>query len=149
MAFTYDFTLAPAIAYVRLLVADTDSTNPIFSDEEITAFYTIQSSMAQSGPARSSPSTTLPSTPVSYLRVAALALDTLASNRSRLASVVQILDVRVSPSAAAQSLHKQAESFREIEDNAGAFAIIEQCSTTWAFADRWWKQIQRLSGGAA
>lgn len=152
MSFTYDLTSNPTVAYVRLLISDTVDNPPtqpaIFSDEEITAFYRIQqaqfqSSMFFSGPAGRN----LPASPVSYLRVAALALDSIAANKSRLASITQLLDVHLSPNVAAKALRDQAAAYRETDDNSGAFAIIEQCTTGWSFRDRFWSQIQRQQGG--
>ncbi len=147
--FTYDFATDPLIANVRLLISDTAEPF-IFSDEEIQAFYNIvasqyQSSMFFSGPAYR----TLPQQPVSYVRVAALALDSLASNAARLASVTKLLDVSLAPDKAAISLRDQAKAYREMDDDAGAFAIVEQVTTGWSFVDRFWSQVQRQSGGGA
>ena len=146
MSFTYDFETAPLISYVRLLIPDTDSANPIFQDAEIQAFYYLQqnvfqSSMRYSGPAGQY----IPSSPVSYLRVAALALTTLANNSSRLASVIGLLDVKLDPSKAAEALRSAAAEMRAIDDDSGAFMIIEQCTTQWGFIDRYWSQVQRQS----
>jgi len=88
----------------------------------------------------------LPSSPVSYLRVAALLLDSLAANKSRLAGIQQMLDVKIDASKAAVALQAQAAALRETDDNAGAFMIIEQCNDYFSFADRFWKQVQRQSG---
>jgi hypothetical protein len=148
VAFSYDFAVAPLIGYVRLLIGDTNSAKAIFSDEEITAAYNIQASQFQSSMFFSYPSgNNLPSTPVSYLRVAALLLDSLASSKSRLASVVQILDVKLDVSKAAEALRDQAKAYRDTDDDAGAFAIIEQCNNAWSFKQRFWSQVQRQSGG--
>ena len=146
MSFTYDFETAPLISYVRLLIPDTDSANPIFQDAEIQAFYYLQqnvfqSSMRYSGPAGQY----IPSSPVSYLRVAALAITTLANNSSRLASVIGLLDVKLDPSKAAEALRSAAAEMRAIDDDSGAFMIIEQCTTQWGFIDRYWSQVQRQS----
>jgi hypothetical protein len=146
MAFTYDFTTAPLISYVRLLIPDTDPANPIFQDAEIQAFYFIQSQQFQSSMKYSGPAgQNLPSSPVSYLRVAALALGTLAGNSARLSAVIGLLDVKLDPSKASDMLRAQAAEYRAIDDDAGAFAIIEQCTTSWGFIDRYWSQVQRQS----
>lgn len=131
---------------VRLLISDTQSTNHVFEDSEIEGAYRIQalqfqSSMFYSGAAGAN----LPASPVSVLRVAALLIDALATDQARLAAVTQLLDVHLSPDKAAQSLHAQAANWRQVDDESGAFVIIEQCSTEWAFKDRFWKQVQRLS----
>jgi hypothetical protein len=146
MSFTYDPTTD--LGKVRLLIPDTDSTNPIFTDAEITAFFQIQQMQFQSSMFFSPPGgRNLPSSPVSLLRVAALAIGVIAGNQAKLSQITQILDVHLSPDKAAQQLREQAREYRCIDDEAGAFAIIEQCATGWAFSDRWWNQIQRQSGG--
>jgi hypothetical protein len=153
--YTYDFYSAPAISFVRLLIPDTSflpKTDPpvmIFSDQEINAFYQIQQSAFQSGMFFSGPQgRNLPSNPLSYVRVAALALDTLANNKGKLGNVIQLLDVKLDWSKAAQVLRDGAANYREIDDNAGAFMIIEQTPTDWAFAQRWWNQFQRQTAGS-
>lgn len=146
MAFTYDLENNPAVAYVRLLIADTVEATAVFSDEEIVAAGRIQQSVFQSSmlySSRSSGRATLPSSPISYLRIAALLLDALAANKARLSSLTKLLDVSLSPSAAAASLREQAQQYRTVDDESGAFVIIEQCSTSWSFADRFYKTIQR------
>lgn len=148
MSFTYDFTAAPAISYVRLLIADTDPGCPIFQDDEITAAYAIQGNIWQSSMFYSGSDgvNTLTTGPVSYRRVAALLLDSLASNRARLSSITQLLDVKLDPSKAATALREIAKGYRDEDDN-GSFAVIEQVNNDWAARDRWWRQIARQSGG--
>ncbi len=144
--FTYNFTTAPLVSYVRLLISDTQAPG-IFSDEEIAAFYNIQAAQFQSSMFYSYPAgQNLPSSPVSYLRVAALALDSMSTNLSRVSSVLQVLDVKLNPNASDQ-MRKDAANYRQVDDEAGAFAIIEQCTTVWGFSDRYWNQVQRQSGG--
>jgi hypothetical protein len=147
--FTYDFESNPLIAYVRLLIPDTNEAKKIFCDEEIEAFYNIQQQVFQSSMFFSGrEGRYLPQTPVSYVRVAALALDTLANNKGKLGAVVQLLDVKLDPTRAASVLRDGAENYRKIDDDAGAMVIIEQTNTQWSFEDRWWKQWQRQSAGA-
>lgn len=147
MAFTYDFTTEPAISYVRLLVSDTDSTNPVFEDAEISAAYSIQQSQFQSPQFFSPPAgRDLPASPVSYLRVAALLLDSMACNAAKLAVFTRILDVEMKPAEAAKALRELAKSYRETDDDAGAFMIIEQVNNGWSLRDRYWNQIQRMQG---
>jgi hypothetical protein len=145
--FTYQFGSNPTIDYPRLLVGDTECENHIFEDSEISAFYAIQAAQFQSGMRYSgSAGSNLPSTPVSYLRVAALMLDALASSRSRLLSVTKLLDVTLAADGSqktAASLREQARQWREIDDNSGAFVIIEQCTTSFGFLQRFYSQVQR------
>lgn len=147
MAFTYDFETAPQIAYVRLLISDTDSAEHVFEDSEILAGYSIQQSQFQSSMLYSGAAgQNLPSSPVSYLRVAALLLDSLAANKSKLASIKALPDIKLDAADAAIQLRATAKQYRDVDDNAGAFCIIEQCNTDWAFRDRFWSQVQRQAG---
>jgi hypothetical protein len=146
MAFTY--TAGTPIFYVRLLIPDTVSPG-IFSDDEINGFLAInqltwQSSMFSS---YSAGSTQLPSTPSNFLRAAALALNSLAGNSSRLAGVAKLLDVQMSADKAAKALQDTAQRYLDMDDNSGAFAIAEQVTTVWAFRDRWLAMLQRQTGG--
>jgi hypothetical protein len=153
--YTYDFTAAPATSYVRLLIPDTtfipNSSPPvmIFSDQEIQAFFNIQQMTWQSGMFFSGvQGRNLPPLPLSYVRVAALALDTLANNKGKLGNVIKLLDVSLDWKDAASILREGAKTYREVDDNAGAIYIIEQTPTDWAFAQRWWNQFQRQTAGA-
>ena len=130
-----------------MLISDTQETDHIFEDSEILMAAQIncapfQSSMFYSPPAGQ----TLPASPVSYLRTAATLLDAIAANKSRLASVQQLLDVKIDPAKASYALREQAREYRQVDDNTGAFMIIEQCPTTWAFQDRYWNQTARQQG---
>lgn len=137
------------IDFVRLLISDTQSLNHVFEDSEVLAGYAIQAAQFQSGMFYSGPAgRNLPATPVSYLRVAALLLDALAANKSRLASIKQLLDVKLDSSDAAIQLRATAQEYRDVEDNSGAFMIIEQVQRDggWSFRDRFWATVQRQSG---
>lgn len=142
--FTYTYGANMQIDAVRMLIGDTTCDNHIFEDAEIMAAYTIQQSQFQSGMRYSGAAgANLPSTPVSYLRVAALLLDCLASSRSRLGGITKLLDVSLDPGKVASSLRDQAERWREVDDNSGAMVIIEQVHTSFGFMDRFVRQIQR------
>ena len=138
------------VFFVRLLVPDTSESSPIFSDEEINGFMQINQAMWQSSMFYSyqNGALNLPQTPSNFLRAAALALNSLAGNSARLASVVGLLDVKLSPAAAAKALQDTAQRYLDMDDNSGAFAIYEQCNTVWAFRDRWIAQLQRQTGGS-
>lgn len=147
MSWTYTPATPRPTDYIRLLISDTNNARPIFSDEEIQMVFTIQASTWQSGQFWSGAGGAyLPGTPVSYLRVAALLLDSLAANRSRLASIKQLLDVKLDASDAAIQLRTTAQQYRDTDDDAGAFVIIEQCNTTYSFQERFWKTVQRAQG---
>lgn len=151
MSFSYQSGNNPRIDYIRLLVGDTVSESHIWEDEEIEAAYGIQGSIIQSGMFYSGTAKrVLPSSAVSYYRVAAVLLDGLASSRSRLASVVKLLDVMLSADTAtstARALRERAKELREIDDESGSFAIIEQTTTCFSFRDRFLRQVQRMTPG--
>ena len=134
--------------YVRSLIPDTNSASPIFSDEEINGFAQINQMIWQSSMYYSyqGGAINLPCTPSNILRAAAIALNVLAGNASRLSAVVGLLDVKLSATVGDQ-LRKQAQAWLDMDDNSGAFAVFEQCGTTWAFRDRWINQLQRQTGG--
>ncbi len=147
MSFSYQMGANPGIDYIRLLIADTVETDHIFEDSEIESAKQIQGSFFQSSMFYSPPAgRDVPSSPISYLRVAALLLDCIAANKSRLASIMQLLDVKVDAGKASYALRMQADEYRQMDDNTGAFVIIEQVNTTWNFADRFWNQVQRQQG---
>ena len=147
MSFSYTYGANPPIDYVRLLISDTQDLNHVFEDAEILTFAAITSGVWQSSMFYSGVDglPTLPSTPVNYLRTAALALDSLAANKSRLASIKQLLDVKLDSSDAAIQLRATANEYRTVDDDSMAFVIIEQCNTYSSFVDRFWKQWQRVS----
>lgn len=145
MSFTYTPEQLDTISLVRLLIPDTDSANPIFSDAEINAFIYINSQVWQTPMLFTPPigTQTLPLPPQNYYRIAALAIDSIASSKARLSAITQLLDVKLSPDKAAKALRDQAQAYRDIDDNSGAFAIIEQVNGDFSYRDRWWKQVQR------
>lgn len=155
--FSYQYGSNPPVDYPRLLISDTqqfaaDGVTPIFVfyDEEIAAMTAIQTLQWQTSMFYSEASgQNLPASPVNYLRIAAMLLDSIAANKSRLASIQMLLDVKLSPDKAAAALRDQANQYRTVDDESGAFAIIEQCNDYWSFRDRFWKQVQRQSGGGA
>lgn len=153
--YTYNPDNPQPVDYVRLLIPDTqfiEGTDPpvmIFSDQEIAMMFQLQQGTFQSGMFFSgAQGRNLPALPLSYVRVAALALDTLANNKGKLGNVIQLLDVKLDWSKAAQVLRDGAQRYRDIDDDAGAFMIIEQTPTDWAFAQRWWNQFQRQTAGS-
>lgn len=142
---------ADQIFLIRLLIADT-ATPPkqVFSDDEISGFCFLAGNVWQSGMFFSGAAgqMTFGSIPSDAYRAAALALNTLANNAARLLMISQLLDVKLTTSAAAcQALREGAQALLDMDDNSGAFAIAEQVTTQWSFGDRWLKQIQRQSGG--
>ena len=150
MSFSYGAGSNPAIDYPRMLCADTTQFDAngnrvyAFEDSEILAATAIEQNVWQSGMFYSG---TLgvgsePAPPVSYRRIAATLLDALASNQARLSIISSILDVKLN-AGASKAMQEQAAALRAVDDDSGAFVLIEQVNDEWSFRDRYWKSIQR------
>lgn len=153
--FTYNYGANKPIDLPRLMASDTiqfapDGTTPVFAfyDEEILALTFVETQVWQSGMyfSGAAGTATLPSNPVPWNRIAARLLDSLAANTARIAQISQILDVKLNYQAA-QEMRAQAQALRDLDDNSGAFFIAEQCNTSFSFVQRYWKTVQRQSGG--
>lgn len=151
MSFTYNYGANGQPDQVRLLIADTDSTHPIFQDSEIQMALNLESSqnlyvssMAIQGGTSTPPLVNVSSS----LRAAAMLLDSLAANKSRLASVVELLDIKLSAKDAAIQLRATAQEYRDTEANQGHFAIAEMVNDQFQARERVWKQLLRIEGGA-
>lgn len=145
MSWSYQMGGNPPIDYVRLLIADTDVNNQVFQDEEIrmaapiipTFYMTPNNGGGQAaGPNFVSPS---------YYRQAAILLDVLAADKSRLAAQLKVLDIEMNLQVAAQELRATAKEYRDVEDNSGSFAIVEMVPNNYAAYERVWKQLLRLN----
>lgn len=144
---TYDFNSAPDISRVRLLVADTDSAHPVFSDDEVNAALQMESSQGifTSGMSTSAAvQGRIPPQMYSHRRSAALLLDALASDKSRLGAVNSLLDIKIQPEKAAQELRATAKEYRDAEANMGHFAIAEMVVDQFQARERVWKMLLRL-----
>lgn len=97
MPVSYD--LATDIGKVRLLVPDRDLSNPIFQDEEIQAFLTLEGDVR---------------------RAAALALETIAADETLTLKVVSVLGLSVNGPSVAQALLARARELRAQADEAEA-----------------------------
>ena len=115
MTFSYDPTTEAG--RVRLLATDTDSERPIFDDEEIAAFLTIEGA---------------------DMPAAALALETIAANEALVEKRITLLDLKTDGPAVCDALLKRARQLRETA-SAGtcAFATAE-------FADDAWQRAEKL-----
>ncbi len=151
MSFTYDLATEPLLSRVRLLVADTNSAKPIFQDDEINAAIQMESSQGLyiSGQAsQGALNLQIPYVPQIYSlkRSAALLLDSIAANYSRLTQVIELLDVKVTAGQQAKDLRAQAKQYRDDEANSGSFAIAEMIPNDFAARERIWKVAQRVNG---
>jgi hypothetical protein len=106
MAFTYDLTTN--VGKIRLLIPDTDWANAVFSDEELTAFVSLESG--------------------SVRRAAALALETIAASEAMTLKVIKLLDVQTDGAKLAESLLARAKLLRqqaEADDADAGYAGFE------------------------
>ncbi len=148
MSFTYD-PMTP-IFFVRSLIPDTNPSAFIFSDEELNGYLFLESSQGIYTSGQAWPNGTRAAMPVqvySYRRAAAMAIDVIASDRAKLATLQQVLDVKIDGGKAQVALHEIAESLREQEDNT-SFAIAEMVPDPFAARERCLNQLLRLTGGA-
>lgn len=101
---------------VRLLITDTDYTNLIFQDNEITAFLALNAG--------------------SILLAAAQAIDVMAVNEVMVLKVIKLLDLSTNGAAVAKALNDKAAALRKqaadldstfdwAEMGLGAFSIRE------------------------
>lgn len=156
MSFSYGAGSNPPVDYPRLLVSDTQQFAPdgttrlyVFEDSEILAAATMASGIWQSSQFFSGVGgvTAFSGSPSQYLRTAATLLFSLAANNARLAAIKQILDVKVDATDAAVQMRETAQAYLDLDDNSGAFVIIEQVNDVFSFRDRFWKQVQRQTAG--
>ncbi len=135
---------------VRLLCMDTNAATPIFQDEEIQIFLQLKSSQGIYQSGQANPTGRPMPAPVqvySIYSAAALALYAMAANKAYLSSISRILDVELDPSRAQKALKALADSYMELEDNSGAFAIAAMVNNSWDAKERVLKQFTRLYGG--
>jgi hypothetical protein len=153
--FTYQYGANPPIDYPRLMISDTQQFLPdgttlgyVFADQEIQAITQVVASPFQSAQFYTPPQGQyLPQGVVMpWYRIAAALLDCMAANKAKLASIKRILDVQLDSADAARWLQEQAKQYREIDDNSGAFFVIEQVQNDWALVNRYWAQVQRQQG---
>ena len=89
--FSYD--LATTVGKIRLLIMDKETTDYIFTDAELTEFYSLEDS--------------------SIFCAAALALESIASNEAYVQKRIKILDITTDGPAVAKSLLERAKILRE------------------------------------
>jgi len=126
MAFTYD--TATDTGKTRLLIFDTDATNYVFEDAELSVFFVMEGD--------------------SLKRAAALALETMASNEAFVLKVITLMDLRTDGAATARALLARAALLRsqaddeEFADDAG-FDWAEMVVDTFSGRERLAKQVLR------
>lgn len=117
MPATYDVTTDRG--RVRLLITDTDTTQPIFQDAEIDAFLAMEAD--------------------SLKRAAAAALDVIASNESLVQKYIRLQDLQTNGPAVAKDLREHAKALREQaadEDTDGGFDWAEMVTGPFGARER-------------
>jgi hypothetical protein len=105
---SWSFSLATDIGRARLLVPDRDEASPLFTDEELAVFLSIETGVK---------------------RAAALALETAASDQALVLKVMKVGDLTTDGAKVSDALLKRAAQLRaqaDREDDAdGGFDIAE------------------------
>lgn len=128
MSATATYQLDTSIGVVRLLIPDNaDLTNTIFSDDEITAFLTLEDQNVR--------------------LAAAQALDTIAASETLTLKAISLLDLTTNGPAVSKELRARADSLRQqVKDGEGddddLFAIVENPVDTFSRRD-WWRNEWR------
>ncbi len=125
MAFTYNLTTEAG--KVRLLITDTDYTNPIFEDNEIDVFLSL---------------TAVDGTNDINLAAAA-ALETIAASEALVQKKIKLLDLTTDGPAVATSLRAAAKILREQSDNESYIDWSEMSLNTFAARDIIWNDALR------
>jgi len=125
MSFSYD--PATDLGKCRLLIADTDSTRPIFDDADLQAFITMAGH---------------------YMPAAAMALDAIAANEVLSQKVVNIMGMTVDGASVARMLMRRADSLRSDYERYGSsgglgFATAEMPDGAFAWDEKIWKDMMR------
>lgn len=94
---------------VRLLIPDTDESNQLFSDAQITAFLTMEGGIVK--------------------KAAAAALETIASNEAMVSKVIRAQDLSTDGAKVAAELRARAAELRrqvdEDDPDAGGFDVVD------------------------
>ncbi len=136
-----------------MLISDTDSAQPVFQDVEINQFLYLESSQNLYVSGQAAPNgAALQAPPIpqvySPYRAAALALNSMTANVAQSSAIVKrLLDVELDGKSSAQMLRDLAQSYRDIEAQAGHFAIAEMVQNAFSARERVYKQLLRLYGG--
>ena len=125
----FSYNLSTSIGKVRLLVKDTNILSPIFDDDEIQAFLTMENNIVK--------------------RAAALALETIASDEALTTKAISVLELRMDGPAVARSLMERAARLREqadredAADEGAAFDVAEMVYDRFSYRERLAKEALR------
>jgi len=120
MSFTYDTKTNRG--KVRLIIADQDATDPMFDDDEIDAFLSINSDIRLA---------------------AAYALGTMATNQVMVLKVIKLLDLTTDGAKVSDALRRLAKDLRDQVANEYAFDIAEMIDNQFSVREFWLKEALR------
>jgi hypothetical protein len=133
---TYDATSDNAPDLVRLLITDTDITDPIFTDDQINQFLYVGSSGTGSYG-------------MAEIRLAsAYALRTIASSQVLTLKVGKAFDMQIDGSKVSSEIRAHADALQALafaDNSDGGFAIAEQVLDQFSFRERLIKEVLRLN----
>ena len=130
MAYTYD--VSTDVGKIRLMAMDNDADTHVFEDDEIEAFFALESS--------------------NHRRAAALALESLAGNEAYVLKKITALDLSTDGPATAKALMDRAKALRdqaleaEAREEDGAFDIAELVYTSFNRRERIINEALRNNG---
>lgn len=117
MAATYDADTP--VGTVRLLISDTDLSDPLFEDNEIQRFLALRGD--------------------DELLAAALALRTIAGNEAQVLKVIRLLDLDTDGAAVSKELRQLAQTLEDSADDAASeagFDIAPIVTSTASWRER-------------
>ena len=125
MAFTNDVTTD--VGKMRLIIMDRDSQNPIFQDEDLTAFFNIMGDI---------------------LRGSAMALRAIAANQVYVLKYIKLLQLVTDGPKVGAELRLEADALDERANfvdatTAGMFGWAEFVDDEFAARERIWKEWER------
>lgn len=109
------------IGLVRLLITDVDEAAPVFTDEQITAFLTLEGDNVR--------------------LAAAQALDTMASSEVLISKVIRTQDLQTDGAKVAAELRARAQALRDqaadrdADGNVFTFDIVDYNPNAWLEAE--------------
>ena len=110
---TYDLT--SSVGQVRLLIMDTDTSDAVFSDAEISVFLALESDSVRLG--------------------AATALEAIASEKGRLAVFLRTLNYEKDSKETVKDILAIAQRLRDLEEDAPAYGVAEVAQTAFSVVD--------------
>lgn len=126
MTFTYN--VATAIGQMRMLIPDRVATDPVYTDEELTALLSMEGG--------------------SVKRATAQALESIASDQVMVLKVISNNGLTTNGAAVSTAILARAAKLREqadIEDSANdaGFDIAEQVVNEFSYRERTWNELLR------